>query len=56
MSAVDYSFTLCHCDWFSKQADWSSAEQNIATRESQAENDGMRKGGVIGVTSRGRRR
>lgn len=38
--------TICHYDWFKKQADWSIADQDKARQESQTGNDRMRKGGV----------
>ena len=37
---------ICHYDWFSKQADWPTVEQNEVKRESKTEHVGVRKGGV----------
>ena len=46
-----YTVKICHYDWFNKQADWPIAEQDKVRRESQTENDGMRKGEVGGATN-----
>ena len=47
---------LCHCDWFTKEADWLVAVQGKISRENQTKDTGKKKGGVRGVTSETQRK
>ncbi|KAL6070143.1 hypothetical protein STEG23_014741 [Scotinomys teguina] len=41
-----YTVKIYRCDWFNKEADWPTAEQNKFGWESQTENKGKKKGRI----------